>query len=76
MPVYSLDGGLKARFDGRMTKTFRPRDVDQAWLLPASVHDFVPPEHLAHLVRELNWISHRFCQSTVKSVGSRRTTRR
>ena len=36
-----------------MTKTFRPWDVDQAWLLAASVHDFVPPEHLAHLVREL-----------------------
>ena len=34
-------------------KTFRPWDVKQAWLLPASVHDFVPPEHLAHLVREI-----------------------
>jgi transposase len=36
-----------------MTKTFRPWDVDQAWLLPASVDDFVPPEHPAHLVREI-----------------------
>jgi len=36
-----------------MAKTFRPWDVNQAWLLPASVHDFVPPEHLAHLVREI-----------------------
>ena len=36
-----------------MAKTFRPWDVDQAWLLPASIHDFVPPEHPAHLVREI-----------------------
>src|ERR1700737_1973216 len=27
-----------------MAKTFRPWDVDQVWLLPASIHDFVPPE--------------------------------
>lgn len=36
-----------------MAKTFRPWNVDQAWLLPASVDDFVPPEHPAHLVREI-----------------------
>src|SRR6266700_5056765 len=36
-----------------MAKTFRPWDVDQAWLLPPSVHDFVPPEHPAHLGREI-----------------------
>ena len=36
-----------------MAKTFRPWDVDQVWLLPASIHDFVPPEHPAHLVREI-----------------------
>jgi transposase len=35
-----------------MTKTFRPWDVDQAWLLPPSVHEFVPPGHLAHFVRD------------------------
>ena len=35
-----------------MSKTFRPWEVDQGWLLPASVHDFVPAEHLAHFVRE------------------------
>lgn len=35
-----------------MTKTFRPWDVDQHWLLPASVHEFVPPGHLAHFVRD------------------------
>lgn len=36
-----------------MGKTFRAWDVDQVWLLPPSVHDFVPPGHPAHLVREL-----------------------
>ncbi|MGH6942700.1 MAG: transposase, partial [Geminicoccaceae bacterium] len=36
-----------------MSKTFRAWDVDQGWLLPPSVHDFVPAGHPAHLVREL-----------------------
>ena len=36
-----------------MSKTFRPWDVDQAWLLPPSVHDFVPAGHPAHLIREI-----------------------
>jgi transposase len=36
-----------------MNKTFRPWEVDQAWLLPPSVHDFVPAGHPAHLVREI-----------------------
>jgi transposase len=35
-----------------MSKTFRPWDVDQSWLLPASVHEFVPAGHLAHFVRD------------------------
>jgi len=35
-----------------MSKTFREWDVDQGWLLPASVHDFVPPGHLAHFIRD------------------------
>lgn len=35
-----------------MSKTFRAWDVDQVWLLPASVHDFVPAGHLAHFVRD------------------------
>jgi len=35
-----------------MSKTFRSWDVDQAWLLPPSVHDFVPAGHLAHFVRD------------------------
>jgi transposase len=36
-----------------MSKTFRPWDVDQAWLLPPSIHDFVPAGHPAHLIREM-----------------------
>jgi transposase len=36
-----------------MSKIFRAWDVDQVWLLPPSVHDFVPAGHPAHLVREL-----------------------
>jgi len=36
-----------------MSKRFRAWDVDQEWLLPPSLHDFVPPGHPAHLVREL-----------------------
>ena len=35
-----------------MSKTFRPWDVDQRWLLPPSVHEFVPEGHVAHFVRE------------------------
>ena len=35
-----------------MSKAFRSWDVDQAWLLPASLHQFVPPGHLAHFVRD------------------------
>src|SRR6267154_1081176 len=35
-----------------MSKVFRPWDVDEVWLLPASVQDFVPPGHIAHLIRE------------------------
>lgn len=36
-----------------MEKTFRPWDVDQGWLFPPSVKDLVPPDHLAHFVRDL-----------------------
>ena len=36
-----------------MKKTFRPWQVDQSLLLPPSVHEFVPPGHPAHFVRDL-----------------------
>lgn len=35
-----------------MAKTFREWDVHQGWLLPPSVHELVPPNHLSHFVRE------------------------
>lgn len=35
-----------------MSKTFRSWDVDQGWLLPPSIHEFVPAGHLAHFVRD------------------------
>lgn len=35
-----------------MSKTFRSWEVDQGWLLPPSVRDFVPAGHLAHFVRD------------------------
>jgi transposase len=36
-----------------MSKRFRSWDVDQQWLLPPSIQDFVPEGHPAHFVREL-----------------------
>jgi transposase len=35
-----------------MSKTFRAWDVDQVWLLPPSIQDFVPAGHMAHFVRD------------------------
>ena len=35
-----------------MAKTFRLWDVDQGCLVPPSGHEFVPPDHLAHFVRD------------------------
>ena len=35
-----------------MSKTFRPWNVDQVWLFPPSVQDFVPAKHVAHFIRE------------------------
>jgi transposase len=35
-----------------MSKTFRPWDVEQRWLLPPSVHELVPAGHMAHFVRD------------------------
>src|ERR671910_151449 len=36
-----------------MTKSFRPWRVNEAWLLPPSVQEFVPEGHAAHLVRDI-----------------------
>jgi transposase len=35
-----------------MAKTFREWNVEQSWLLPPSVMDFVPAGHVAHFVRD------------------------
>ncbi len=35
-----------------MSKTFRAWDVDQQWVFPPSVNDFVPSGHMAHFIRE------------------------
>ena len=35
-----------------MAKTFRPWDLDQRFLIPPSVQEFVPPDHVAHFVRD------------------------
>src|SRR3954469_8348845 len=35
-----------------MAKVFRSWDVDQGWLLPPALHEFVPPGHMAHFVRD------------------------
>ena len=35
-----------------MSKTFRPWDVEQRWLLPPSVHELVAAGHAAHFVRD------------------------
>jgi transposase len=36
-----------------MSKTFRPWQVEQAWLLPSSVRDLVPADDPAHFIRDL-----------------------
>lgn len=38
---------------GFMSKSFRPWDVEQRWLLPPSVDELVPAGHMAHFVREM-----------------------
>lgn len=35
-----------------MAKVFRAWDVDQGWLLPPSLHEFVPTGHMAHFLRD------------------------
>jgi hypothetical protein len=47
-----LDAEGRVRFIAGMSKTFRPCDVEQRWLLPPSVHELVAAGHVAHFVRE------------------------
>ena len=36
-----------------VSKFFRDWNPEQAWLLPPSVKELVPADHIAHFVREL-----------------------
>src|SRR5580704_2088328 len=45
-----LARGRRVRFKTCMSKTFRDWSLDQALLLPPSVHDFVPAGHLSRFV--------------------------
>src|SRR5436305_9338788 len=36
-----------------MAKTFREWKVDQVWLLPPSIQELVPPQHVAHFIRDI-----------------------
>ena len=48
----SLHLRLGSRGSNSMAKTFREWNVEQVWLLPPSVMDFVPADHVAHFVRD------------------------
>lgn len=43
----------RARVDGRVDKAFRTYDQDQSFLMPPSLRDWLPADHLAHFVSEL-----------------------
>lgn len=43
----------RARADGAVDKAFRAYDQDQSFLMPPSLRDWLPAEHLAHFVSEL-----------------------
>src|SRR5260370_3200059 len=48
--VILLARGRRVRFKACMSKSFRDWRLDQALLLPPSVHDFVPTGHLSRFV--------------------------
>ncbi len=43
----------RARGDVPVDKTFRVYDQDQSFLMPPSLRDWLPTDHLAHFVSEL-----------------------
>jgi len=43
----------RARADVAVDKAFRAYDQDQSFLMPPSLRDWLPAEHLAHFVSEL-----------------------
>jgi len=50
-PVDSVPS--RARGDVPVDKTFRVYDQDQSFLMPPSLRDWLPADHLAHFVSEL-----------------------
>jgi hypothetical protein len=38
-----------------MAKVFHFWDVDQVWLLPRLLDEFVPPRHMAHFILDTMW---------------------
>lgn len=42
-PSNDPDGGAWECFTRHMAKVFRSWEVDQGWLIPPSLHEFVPP---------------------------------
>jgi len=48
-----MDTAARGLVECAMAKTFREWNVQQQLLLPPSVLDFVPPDHVAHFVRDL-----------------------
>jgi transposase len=45
--------GLKPSEEGYVSKTFRPYDPDQIFLMPASLQDWLPKGHLAYFVSDV-----------------------
>ena len=46
-----------------MAKTFREWNVEQSWLLPSSVMNLVPADHVAHFV-------HGQMSPTIRAIGN------
>jgi hypothetical protein len=63
-----------------VSKTFRPYEPDQISLMPASMQDWLPSDHLAYFISDvvdkldLSAIMERYVSG--KSVGIHPTTRR
>ena len=58
-----------------MSKDFRPWKIDEAQLLPASVQDYVPKDHLSRLIVALVREELDLSAATRAGWGSRRSSR-
>ena len=45
--------GLKLSEGEKMSKTFQPYDPDQMFLMPVSMREWLPSEHLAYFVSDV-----------------------